>query len=97
MSITPPEVWIRTTPTPMGYADIHELQGWEELNNWAIPNHPLWSHIQRRLHWEEGMSEVDKLRLLASELLRENIELRQAKLDEVLKSPHRILLPIHDT
>jgi len=68
----PPPLTIKTTP---GVPPIHELEGWDELNQWGEWNHPHWASIQRRLEWAEGMSEIDKLRLLAGEMLRLNVSM----------------------
>lgn len=60
-------------------------------------NHPQWCAIQRRLEWAEGMSEIDKLRLLAGEMLRLNVVLRERAVEEALSlPPPRVLIPSKD-
>jgi hypothetical protein len=72
---------------------LHELKGWDELNRWAMINHPQWAAIQRRLVSADGMSEIDKLRLLAGEMLRRNVDLIEREMDELRRSPMRIFIP----
>ena len=67
--------------TTLGALPLHELKGWEELNRWGMLNHGQWCAIQRRLLWVDGMSETDKLRLLAGEMLRLSADLMDKYLE----------------
>jgi hypothetical protein len=85
---------VKTTP---GVAPLYELEGWEELNRWGILNHPQWHKIQRRLEWADSMSETDKLRLLAGEMLRLSVDLMEKYLETArLIPPSPIFIPSHN-
>ncbi len=73
-----PEMHITTTP---GVPSLHELKGWKELDQWGCYNHAHWRAIRDRTEWAEGMSEIDKLRLLAGEMLRLNVDLMERYLE----------------
>ncbi len=85
----PPEIYIRTTPQPPGIPDIHELKGWEDLDRWGMMQHAYWHDIRRRTEWADGMSEIDKLRLLAGEMLRLNVDL----MDRLLQTARLLPFP----
>jgi hypothetical protein len=89
-----PAMEVKTTP---GVHPLYELEGWDELNRWGMLNHPQWSAIQRRLEWAESMSETDKLRLLAGEMLRLSVDLMERYLETVrLIPPPPIFIPSHN-
>lgn len=70
-----------TVKTIPGVPPLHALEGWEELDLWGMHNHGHWNAIRRRTEWAEGMSELDKLRLLAGEMLRLNVDLMKRYLE----------------
>lgn len=85
---------VKTTP---GVPPLYELEGWDELNRWGMLNHGQWCAIQRRLEWADGMSETDKLRLLAGEMLRLNVDLMERYLEAArLIPPPPIFIPSHN-
>lgn len=83
----PPQLSITTTPYGPGIPELHELKGWDDLDRWGRWNHPHWNDIQRRVEWATGMSEVDKLRLLAGEMLRLNVDLMERLMEMARLSP----------
>jgi hypothetical protein len=87
-------IWTTPTERPL-HPETHELQGWEDLDKWGRRNHPLWSIIRRRCDWSPGMSEIDKLRLLAGEMLRMNVELERRYTELVSQQipPLHVILP----
>lgn len=89
---------ITTTPNVPGIPDLHDLKGWDDLDRWGRWNHPRWAAIQRRLEWAVGMSEIDKLRLLAGEMLRLNVELGERNLEMTRMMPvPAIFIPSHNS
>ena len=88
---------ITTTPRPPGIPDLHELKGWDDLDRWGRWNHPHWAAIQRRTERTTGMSEKDKLRLLAGEMLRLNVDLMEKYIETArLIPPPPIFIPSHN-
>jgi hypothetical protein len=60
---------------------VPTLKGWDQLDQWALYNHARWTAIRRRAAWLDGMSEIDKLRLLAGEMLCFSVELMMENFD----------------
>ena len=89
-----PAMEVKTTP---GVPPLYELKGWDELNRWGMLNHGQWCAIQQRLWWADGMSEIDKLRLLAGEMLRLNVDLMERNLELIRVFPvPPIFIPSHN-
>jgi len=89
-----PAMEVKTTP---GVPPLYELEGWDDLNRWGMLNHGQWCAIQRRLEWADGMSETDKLRLLAGEMLRLSVDLMERYLETArLIPPPPIFIPSHN-
>lgn len=92
-----PTMHITTIPNVPGIPDLHHLKGWDDLDRWGRWNHPHWAAIQRRTEWATGMSEIDKLRLLAGEMLRLNVELTERNLEVArMMPPSPIFIPSHN-
>jgi hypothetical protein len=95
-----PAMEVKATP---GVPPLYELEGWDDLNRWGMLNHGQWFAIQRRLEWADGMSETDKLRLLAGEMLRLNVDLMEKYLEtaRLIPPPNFILfgdqIPLDDS
>lgn len=53
-----------------------KLEGWEDLDNWAMLNHGVWCSVQRMCRLSSAeISDTDRLRFLAGSLLRVNVEI----------------------
>lgn len=68
---------------------ITELKGWTDLDTWGMRNHPHWHALRRMTESFASMSEVDKLRMIAGELLRLNVTI----LNENIEMYQRTLTP----
>lgn len=92
-----PTIHITTIPNVPGIPDLHHLKGWDDLDRWGRWNHLNWAAIQCRTEWATGMSEIDKLRLLAGEMLRLNVELAERNLELIRVMPvPPIFIPSHN-
>jgi len=87
----PPELGITTRPSVLGGFEVHELKGWSDLNYWARCNVPLWRQIQSRLG-HANMSDIEKLQLLAGEMLRLLVEAQEREFARDQTDPDRYVL-----
>lgn len=84
-----PRLTIKTTP---GVPPKYEVEGWNEVNLWANRNCAIWRAITDRTAFA-GMSEVDILKMIAAELMRQNEEMQRQLWNAAMKHGPSIFLP----
>lgn len=69
----------------------YSREQWEDLHRWAMRNNMVWNQVHRATEGS-GMFEVDRLKMLAAELLRANEDLMTNLLERASLSPNPIVI-----
>lgn len=90
-----PTLHITSTPSGPGIPGRRELKGWDDLDHWGRCNHGHWEAIQSQTKYAIDISEIDKLRLLAGEMLRLNVDLmvRYLEMARLMPTSPSIIAP----
>ena len=67
------------------------LEGWEELDRWAMFNNTVWHRVKAGAR-NGPFTDIDTLRLLAAELLRRNLQLEEDLARAVRSHPEHVML-----
>jgi hypothetical protein len=65
---------------------------WDEFHRWAMRNHTLWASVYHRLEFE-SISEMDKLKIVAYELLKQNEQQRRTITHHACTSRNTFVIP----